>query len=685
MTLARALEQEEALQARYQEEEVKTLFNLAQKLEGITRNVGKHAGGLVIAPSALTDFVPLYCEPGGGSIVTQFDKDDIETVGLVKFDFLGLRTLTIIDRAVQAINARLQQQADAVVNITKIAMDDKATFALLCACETTAVFQLESRGMKDLIKRLQPDCFDDVTALVALFRPGPLQSGMVDDFIDRKHARAQVSYIHPKLETILKSTYGVILYQEQVMQIAQVLAGYSLGEADVLRRAMGKKKPEEMAKQRSIFVEQSVARGIEEASATYIFDLMEKFAGYGFNKSHSVAYALIAYQTAWLKTHYPAEFMAAVLSSDLDNTDKIVSLIDECRCMQLSIVPPHVNHSQYAFVVDDKGCLVYGLGAIKGLGQAAIDMLVEKRQAGGVFDNLFDFCERVDLKKINRRALDALIKAGALDDLGPHRAALLASVETAYLAAEQSQKREQAGLMDLFAQTSQQADTGLFVEVVAWDEATRLAAEKESLGLYLSGHPIQCYLDELQQFISCRIADLKPTEAQSVILAGWVVNRRTMQTKRGDRMAFLTLDDGSRRIELALFPKVYSEVREQLEDDQLFIAEGEVSMDEYSGAYRVSCQRLLTLAEARANYAQGIVLQLEGVHLLEHSGQLLAELLRPFCPGALPIYLAYQGKTAHAIFKLALTWQVRADLDFEAAVLSLAGCHGVRYLYPKRS
>ncbi|MCC2667212.1 MAG: polymerase subunit alpha, partial [Gammaproteobacteria bacterium] len=344
MTLDKALEQEELLKEYYEkEEDIRTLIDLARKLEGITRNAGKHAGGVVIAPDKLTEFTPLYCEAGQTEhLVTQFDKDDVETVGLVKFDFLGLRTLTIINWAIQEINFERKLKEEPLLDIQQIPLDDSATYALLKACKTTAVFQLESRGMKDLVKRLQPDCFEEIVALVALFRPGPLQSGMVDDFINRKHGRGDISYLHPKLEPILRPTYGVILYQEQVMQIAQVLAGYSLGSADLLRRAMGKKKPEEMAMHRDTFCKGAVERGVHFDTATYIFDLMEKFAGYGFNKSHSASYALIAYQTAWLKAHYPAEYMAAVLSADMDHTDKVVHFVEECAGLNLQVSPPDI-------------------------------------------------------------------------------------------------------------------------------------------------------------------------------------------------------------------------------------------------------------------------------------------------------------------------------------------------------
>ena len=366
---------------------MREVIDLARSLEGLVRNAGTHAGGVVIAPSVLTDFAPLYCEEGGASVVTQFDKDDVEAAGLVKFDFLGLRTLTIIDWAVRTINAARAAQGEPPLDIATLPMDDAPTYALLKRCETTAVFQLESRGMKDLIRRLQPDCFEDIVALVALFRPGPLQSGMVDDFIARKHGRSTgpIDYLHPDLKPVLFPTYGVILYQEQVMQIAQVLAGYTLGGADLLRRAMGKKKPEEMAKQRSIFVDG--ARGARRGGATaaHIFDLMEKFAGYGFNKSHSAAYAVLSYQTAWLKTHYPAAFMAAVLSSDMDKTDKVVTLIDECARMGLAVEPPDVNASQFMFTVSGSKAIRYGLGAIKGVGQAAVENMIAERDAHGPF------------------------------------------------------------------------------------------------------------------------------------------------------------------------------------------------------------------------------------------------------------------------------------------------------------
>src|SRR5690554_1278116 len=419
MTLEKAYEMEEPLREFLKnDEEAQEIWEMSLKLEGITRGTGKHAGGVVIAPTKLTDFSAVQCDEDGNGLVTQFDKDDVEQAGLVKFDFLGLRTLTIIKWALETIHREQRRRGESeLVDIDRIPLDDKKTYDMLQKAETTAVFQLESRGMKELIKKLKPDCLEDMIALVALFRPGPLQSGMVDDFINRKHGRAPISYPHPDyqyagLEPVLKPTYGIILYQEQVMQIAQVMAGYTLGGADMLRRAMGKKKPEEMAKQRGGFIEGCAKNGIDAELAGNIFDLVEKFAGYGFNKSHSAAYGLVSYQTAWLKAHYPAPFMAAVLSADMHNTDKVVILIEECRSMKLRIDAPDVNTSEFKFTVNEDGRIVYGLGAIKGVGEGPVEAIVECRNEGGPFKDLFDFCNRVDLKRINKRTLEALIQIG---------------------------------------------------------------------------------------------------------------------------------------------------------------------------------------------------------------------------------------------------------------------------------
>lgn len=534
----------------------------------------------MIAPTKLTDFSPIACDEEGGGLVTQFDKDDVEAAGLVKFDFLGLRTLTIIKWAMEIINREQAKRGLEPVNIDFIPLDDKPTYSLLQKAETTAVFQLESRGMKELIKKLKPDCLEDLIALVALFRPGPLQSGMVDDFINRKHGRAELSYPHPDyqyagLEPVLKPTYGIILYQEQVMQIAQVMAGYTLGGADMLRRAMGKKKPEEMAKQRGGFIEGCKNNGIDADLAGNIFDLVEKFAGYGFNKSHSAAYGLVSYQTAWLKTHFPAPFMAAVLTADMQNTDKVVTLIEECRHMKLRIVAPDVNNSEFRFTVDDDGRIVYGLGAIKGVGEGPVEAITECRAEGGPFNTLFDFCDRVDLKRINKRTLEALIRAGALDRLGPHyhdelkayqatvdlnRAVLLAAMEEAIQAAEQTARSHDSGHMDLFGGVFAEPEADVYANHRKVKELTlkeRLKGEKDTLGLYLTGHPIDEYEGEVRRFARQRIVELKPARDTQTV-AGLIVNLRVMKNKKGDKMGFVTLDDRSGRIEASLFSEAFA-------------------------------------------------------------------------------------------------------------------------------
>ncbi len=679
ITLDKALEQEPQLRERYEnEEDVQAIIDLARSLEGITRNAGKHAGGVVIAPTELTDFTPLYCEEGGGSLVTQFDKDDVEAVGLVKFDFLGLRTLTIIDWAVKNVAAHTGEQID----IARIPLDDPKTFELLKACQTTAVFQLESRGMKDLIKRLQPDTFEDIVALVALFRPGPLGSGMVDDFINRKHGRARVEYPHPDLEPVLKPTYGVILYQEQVMQIAQVLANYTLGGADMLRRAMGKKKPEEMAKQRAIFTQGAAERGIDAKLANHIFDLMETFAGYGFNKSHSAAYALVSYQTAWLKAYYPAAFMAAVMSADMDNTDKVVNLIDECRQMKLEVLPPNVNLCAYAFTVADQATVRYGLGAIKGVGEAAIQVIVEERERGGAYRDLFDFCRRIDLRRVNRRCLETLIKSGALDDFGS-RASLMASLGRALQAAEQVIRDASAGQNDLFgfaAASEHSADEQRLLEVPEWTERQRLEAEKESLGLYLTGHPIDQYLPELAHMGVKRIAALKPAK-NTVRVAGLVTAIRSMKTKRGDNMAFLTLDDHSGRLEVAVFSELFEQCRTLLVKDSVLVVSGEVGVDDYSGGIKFTAQEIQDMEQARERHARGVLLRLQQERLRNGTLHELAELLRAYREGACPVRVLYSRPDARGRLSFGAAWRIRPSDECLGRLQNLLGAEAVEVEY----
>ena len=638
MTLKKAFEVEPLLgEFVDSDEDAQEIMEMAYKLEGITRNVGKHAGGVVIAPTKLTDFTPLYCDESGQGLVTQFDKNDVETAGLVKFDFLGLRTLTIIDWAVKMINARA---ADGVppVDITKLPLTDERVYRLLQKGETTAIFQLESRGMKDLIKRQVPNSFEDIIALVALFRPGPLQSGMVDDFIDRKHGRTHVVYPHAELEPVLGNTYGVILYQEQVMQIAQVLANYSLAGADILRKAMGKKDPAVMAKQRTLFQTGAEARGIDADLAASIFDLMEKFAGYGFNKSHSAAYALVSYQTAWLKTHYPACFMAAVLTAEMQNTDKIVTLIDECRSMKLVIVPPDINLGQFNFTVNEKDEIVYGLGAIKGLGEGPVGSILAARQELP-FTNLLDICQRVDKQNVNKRTMEALIRSGALDnmvegDLDYARSLLSALLPQAMQAAEQSSRNQASGVEDMFGDIApagtEDADLSASnITVLAWAEQHRLKVEKETLGLWLSGHPIDEFLDELSHITKNRLVNLRPERGPQTI-AGVLHSIRTMKNKAGDTIAFLVLDDSSSRFEFSLFAKEYEQYRETLVKDVIMVVECAVSTDDYSGGMRGRGKSIMTLSQARKRNAHRLALNLESASLGSDFCAHLARILEPY-------------------------------------------------------
>ena len=658
MTLDRALEEEDLLKQRYQdEEEVRTLINLALKLEGISRNAGRHAGGVVISPTPLTEFTALYCEQGGSGVVTQLDKNDVESVGLVKFDFLGLRTLTIIDWTVAAINRDRQGNGQDTLDITRIPLDDEASYELIRRCATTAVFQFESRVMKDLTFRLQPARFDDIIALNALIRPGP--SLLADDFIERRHGRAPITYMHADLEVILKSTYGIILYQEQVMQIAQVLAGYTLGAADILRSAMGKKKPEEMAKQRVVFVEGARARAVDRDTASYIFDLMEKFAGYGFNKSHSAAYALVAYQTVWLKAHYPAHFMAAVLSSDMDNTDKVVTLINECRDMQLEVLAPDVNHCAYHFSAENISSVRYGLGAIKGVGQSAIEGIIEERSKRGEFSDLFDFCRRVDMKKANRRVMEALIRSGALDALGASRSTMMVSLTSAMQAAEQLSRDRSSGQNDLFGEAlpALEADFRL-KEAPEWSESDRLSGEKDTLGLYLTGHPISEFQSELDRFVEARLVDLKPTDSRTVPIAGLLVSLRTMTSRRG-RMAVLTLDDRSARVEVVVYSELYQSCRELLIKDRLLIARGEVTLDEVTGACAMTAQEICDLDTARALFARQLIIRVSESRLDNGFINDLSNTLAPFKQGDLPVAIEYRRGDAQGRLYLGNDWRVR--------------------------
>jgi DNA polymerase-3 subunit alpha len=663
MTLEKAFLEEPRLAELYQQDdEVKDLMDMCRILEGVTRNAGKHAGGVVIAPTKITDFAPLYCDDEGKNPVTQFDKNDVETAGLVKFDFLGLRTLTIIQWAIEMI----AKGKGVDVDIAAIPLVDAKCFRVLQNAETTAVFQLESRGMKELIKRLKPDSFEDIIALVALFRPGPLQSGMVENFIDRKHGREEVSYPdakyqHECLKEILQPTYGIILYQEQVMQIAQVMSGYSLGGADLLRRAMGKKNAEEMEKQRGSFEAGAKDNGIDPDLAIKIFDLVEKFAGYGFNKSHSAAYALVSYQTLWLKTHYPAEFMAAVMSADMDNTDKIVTLVDECERMKITILPPDVNAGNHKFAVDEQGRIVYGIGAIKGVGEGPIEAIIEARENQGKFTDLFDFCAKVDTKRINKRVLEKLVYAGALDNLGPHRASIMASLPNALAAANQHAKAESSGQSDMFGllTTEPEQVQQAFVEVPPWPEKVWLDGEKVTLGLYLTGHPINQYLAEIKHYAPCRLVDLKPTNRDQISYAvGLVLGVRIMTNKRGRRWALVTLDDKSARVDVRFFPDMLEQFEELLQEDKILVISGQVSFDEFSGGNTMSGRDVMDLVQAREKNAKWLQVQLESSWCNPSTIAKLEIILQPYQGGSCPVQVNYTHPDVKVDLTLGAQWYV---------------------------
>ena len=641
ITLSQALEQEPQLKDLISNpdnmdyEDAIEIWEMAIKLEGVCRNVGKHAGGVLIAPHKITDFSAIYCDDEGHR-VSQFDKDDVEAVGLVKFDFLGLRNLTVINAAVENINLRRAREGKDALVLEDLPLDDKKAYKLLQEAKTTAVFQLESMGMKKYLSKLQPTNIEDVIAMCALYRPGPLDAGMVEMYIDRKHGREEVIYDHPNLEPILENTNGVIVYQEQVMQISQVMAGYSLGGADMLRRAMGKKKPEEMAKQRDIFVTGATAQGIDEATSGGVFDLMEKFAGYGFNRSHSAAYGVLAYQTAYLKQYYPAEFMAAVLTSDMNNTDNVVFFINDCReNFGLTVVNPSVNRSEWHFVADTPTNIIYGLGAIKGVGEGAVESIVEARRREGPFKDLYDFCRRVDIKKVNKRTLEALVSAGCFDDfaatLRPDlpsdeayeiRGALMSQLPSAVQAAEQDRQNNELGMMDLFGEMDGvvAAPPLIMTPELIWGDKHRLKAEKNTLGLYLTGHPIDEYRDELKRYTSgARLDKLADTGYNgSCYFAGLIIDIANFGTRN-----VITLDDGTSRLEVSCYAERFNRVKEQLKIDEVVVIKG--SIRERDGRIFARLDNAMSMVDARLRWMKKISIKVHGsdINLLTRMQPLL--------------------------------------------------------------
>jgi len=691
ITLKKALKQEPELKQRFDsEDDTRSIMELALQLEGVARNAGKHAGGVVIAPGPLTDFAPLYTDPRTGSVVTQFDKNDVEAVGLVKFDFLGLRNLTIIDWALKSVNRQRRLENLEPVTLDDLPLDDADTFKLLQKAHTTAVFQLESRGMKDLLRKLVPDSFDDIVAAVALFRPGPLDAGMVDDYVERKHGRARVDYPHPLTEPILKPTYGVILYQEQVMQIAQVVGGYTLGAADLLRRAMGKKDRALMAEQRAIFVEGAAEQGLKADEAQHLFGLIETFAGYGFNKSHSVAYALVAYQTAWLKAHYPAEFMAAVLSADLDKTDKIANLIEDCRAMQLEVRPPDVNHSQWRFEVED-GVIRYGLGAIKGVGEGAIEAILAARDKLGRFESPGALLREVELARMTRKTMETLVRAGALDSIHSNRSALLQALPDAWSSAERHQADSAAGQTSLFgapAGGDRTIQDEPLPDTANWTSRQRLRAERETLGLYLSGHPMDDLVDEVDGFTTCRLGDIgnrfgdaEPSRGRrpglSMTLAGLIVTMR----RRPGKGAFVAIDDGSGRIEVAIFDRTLADCADLLVSDEIIIASGKVEIDDFNGGYRMVAEQVLTLDKARQRFARHVHIRLRPSFKPTDIDEQLAATLRPYRNGETPVIIDYVNGRAEATLRLGAGWRVKPCAELLAAMSGVEAIDRAELVY----
>ncbi|MBT6142157.1 MAG: DNA polymerase III subunit alpha, partial [Gammaproteobacteria bacterium] len=608
MTLGKALEDSNELKARYDSEEsVSTLIDLSQDLEGLIRNVGTHAGGVVIAPSKISDFCPIYKGSDESDVVvSQFDKDDVEAVGLVKFDFLGLSNLTVIDKAVKIIAKK--GLSEGLIDIDTLKLDDPKVFKLLQDCNTTGVFQLESDGMRGYLKKLKADSFEDIVAMLALYRPGPLDAGMVDDYIQVKHG-AKVRYPHKMLEEILKPTNGVFLYQEQVMKSAQVMAGYSLGGADILRRAMGKKKVEEMAEQREVFVKGAAEKNIEESKANEIFDLIDKFSGYGFNKSHSVAYAYISYQTAWLKAHFPAPFMAAVLSGVMDDTDRVAFIVGESKKNGVVVIAPDINQSEYEFSITDNKTIVYGLGAIKGVGEALVKAIVIEREKNGKYSDIFDLCFRVEKKFLNRRAIEALIYSGAFDLFDIKRATLIATYPRAVKQAEQRQSDSSKGQDSLFAEVDSHTEYEKnYIKGGFLSFKDVMKFEKNVMGYYLERHPTDWYKSDLKSIVCTLPKDLIFRNNREVRVLSLISDIVYRNTRRG-QMASLTLEDGEKRINAAVFSQKLAENSEHILLDEVVVVSGKVSKD-FREQWQIVVDRIDPVDRVQIKYAKYLKIQL---------------------------------------------------------------------------
>lgn len=657
ITLKEAIDQEPRFkEIMKQDVRMAELIDIALHLEGQVRHASKHAAGVVISEEPLTEYLPLFKTPKD-EITTQFDMNAVEKIGLVKFDFLGLRNLTVIQKAEHLINQRLQKapiEHTDPFSITRIPLDDAKTYELLGRGETGGIFQLESSGMRDIIIKMKPQCFEDIIALVALYRPGPLGSGMVDDFIKRKKGNTKIAYELPVLEPILKDTYGVIVYQEQVMQISSALAGYSLGEADILRRAMGKKKPEEMAKQKERFMHGAEGKKIPKAKAEKIFDLMAKFAEYGFNKSHSAAYALISYQTAYLKAHYPVEYMAALLSSEVQDTDKVVKYIYEARQMNITIMPPDANESQWDFTVFEAhdreniepgsniGAIRFGLAAVKNVGISAIEAIIEARESKGPFTSLSDFCNKVDQRRVNRRVIEALIKCGALDSTKARRAQMMDAIDMMMGQAARHQEQEAIGQFSIFDTIDTHKEPAL-PDTPEWKENQLLAFEKESMGFYISGHPLAAFQDDMKRYATSTTETLEQTaDGKEVTICGIIAGLKQKVTKKGDKMAILNLEDLFGAVEVIVFPDLYKSANALLLTDTPLIVAGQLDKSEQGN--KIKAVRIHMLTDVKKKGTRRMDIKLSATGLTQDDLIKVKDILLRH-KGDIPVYLRLQNPT----------------------------------------
>ena len=682
ITLNDALKKSNELAEKYEEDDdIQAIVDLSLKLEGLVRNAGTHAGGVVIAPSKLSDFMPLFKVDDDEGTVTQFDKDDAESIGLIKFDFLGLKTLTVIQNTVELINF----SADSPMNIKDISLEDQVTYKLLSSARTIGIFQLESPGMRDLIERMQPSRFEDIIALVALFRPGPLQSGMVDDFIERKKGGETkiIDYLHPSLEPILKPTYGVIVYQEQVMQIAQTLSKYTQGSADILRKAMGKKIPEEMAKQKDVFIQGAIENNIPEASARRIFELIEKFAGYGFNKSHSVSYALIAYQTAYLKAHYPTEFFAASLTYDMENTDKLIRIKEDCESFEIEVKPPCINHSAYEFSVWKKDEIRYALGAIKGIGRSISEAIYKERKQNGEFKTIFDFCSRLSSEKPSKRTLEALVKCGAMDAFGENRSTLLNSIQIALSYSNKLNHEQSAGQTNLFYSESDE-DQNLpelrRAKELQVDE--KLGFEYATLGFYFSGHPFDAYRNDCKHFTRYNISSLKrmldSKKRESygnnnaiIDLAGLVSDVK----RRGNNLAF-KIDDGTAMIEGIVFGERMESLKGFIRNSQLLFLRGKLRFDSYADMWQLVIEEASPLEELISNKAKKLVIRCDP----NFNPKKLQKILKSHTPGKCSVQLNYLSDVNQTRMSLGDEWKVNPTKQLRETLAEELGIDNFQFI-----